>query len=120
MPSYVYAARDQRGTLQTGHLEAMDEDAVVAVLHNRGLIVTALSRKDAQAAARDGQDHAARRLHHRVTTDDQVLFCQQFAAMLEAGIPLLRSLEVLSAQVESRALLEAIGQPTELFGLQDW
>ena len=43
-----------------------------------------------------------------MTTDDQVLFCQQLAAMLEAGIPLLRSLEVLSAQTESELLLSAI------------
>ncbi len=109
MPSYVYAARDRQGTLQSGHLDAMDEDEVVTLLQNRGLVVTALSRKDLPVAGRAAQGGlAGRRLHHRVTTDDQVLFCQQLAAMLEAGIPLLRSLEVLSAQVESESLLNAL------------
>lgn len=108
MPSYVYAARDRHGTLQSGHLDAMDEDEVVALLQNRGLVVTALSRKDLQAARSALPGRLGRRLHRRVTTDDQVLLCQQLAAMLEAGIPLLRSLEVLSAQVESEPLVNAL------------
>ena len=107
MPQYVYAARDRSGTLQSGHVDAMDEDEVVSILHNRGLIVTALSCQDLQPA-RVMRSAAGRRIHRRVTIDDQMLFCQQLAAMLEAGIPLLRGLEVLSAQVESELLLQAI------------
>ena len=113
MPSFFYMARDKQGTLQSGQLEAVDEDEVVAVLQNRGLFVTRLSRKDvlagaARAAASRRRRH--RQLHGRVTADDKVLFCQQLAALLEAGIPLLKSLEVVSAQVESRPLWLAIEQ----------
>lgn len=109
MPNYVYAARDRSGTLQSGRLDAMDEDAVVGMLHQRGLVVTALSCQDLQPA-HAVRSAAGRRMHRRVTTDDHVLFCQQLASMLEAGIPLLRSLEVLSAQVESELLLAAVSQ----------
>jgi len=52
----------------------------------------------------------ARRLHGRVSVDDRVLFCQQLAALVEAGVPLARSLEVVSWQAESRPFLLAIEQ----------
>lgn len=109
MPEFVYTARDRQGLVQTGRLEAVDRDEVVALLQNRGLVVTSVmlrSARQAQASAR----RRPRRLHGRVTTDDQVVFCQQLATLIGAAIPLLKSLEVLEAQVESRALLQTIEQ----------
>jgi len=108
MASYTYTARDRQGILQTGQLDATDEDEVVAILQNRGLIVTALMRKDLQLA--EARRRHLRHFHGRVTVDDKVLFCQQMSTLIGAGIPLLKSLEVLSAQVESRQLLSAIEQ----------
>ena len=40
MPSFTYMARDRNGVQQTGYLDAVDEDEVLGVLQNRGLIVT--------------------------------------------------------------------------------
>ena len=106
MPSFVYTARDQRGSVQTGHLDALNEDEVVAVLQHRGLLVTSISKKDLQQAPTVTlRRRGGRRMHAGVTTDDQVLLCQQLATMVEAGVPLLKSLEVVSYQVESRRLL---------------
>jgi len=109
MPSFTYSARDQRGSVQTGYLDALDEDEVVAVLQRRGLLVTSISRKDVeQSSSRPVEFRRATplsRMHGRVTTDDQVLLCQQLATLVDAGVPLLKSLEVVSAQVESRTLL---------------
>ncbi len=31
MPTFTYTARDQRGSVQTGHLDAIDQDEVVAM-----------------------------------------------------------------------------------------
>lgn len=111
MPTFLYTARDKTGHLQTGHMDAADEEEVVTVLQNRGLIVTGLSRKESQAAqALQQRKAAARRLHRGVSADDKVLFCQQLSTLLEAGVPLLKSLEVIGGQVESRGLLTAIEQ----------
>jgi len=114
MPSYVYAARDQEGAVQTGLLDAVSEDEVVGILQHRGLIVTSISQKTLAAAQRQGAAFRAakraRRMHGRVTVDDQVLLCQQLATLVEAGVPLLRSLEVVAAQVESRLLLIALDE----------
>lgn len=110
MPSFTYIARDQEGSVQTGHLDAVTEDEVVSVLQHRGLLVTSIARKHAaQGAAKPLVRRVmARRMHVRVTTEDQVLLCQQLATLVGAGVPLLRSLEVVSAQVESQKLLLAL------------
>ena len=109
MPSFVYTARDKHGVLQTGYLDAVDEDEVIGLLQNRGLFVTGLARKES-AQARAVPRRITHRLHSRVSVDDRVLFCQQLAALVEAGVPLARSLEVVSWQAESRPFLLAIEQ----------
>ena len=116
MPSFTYNARDQRGTVQVGHLDAVDEDEVVAVLQQRGLLVTAVSQKAGQsngALAARGPKKAVgrsfrRRMHVSVTTDDQVSLCDQLSTLVDAGVPLIRALEVVSKQIESRRLLLAL------------
>ena len=112
MAIFNYIGRDQAGIPQTGHLEAVDEDQVVALLQNRGLLVTSISRRDlatpvAVARARRKRKHA-QRMHRGVTVDDQVLLCQQLATLVDAGVPLLKSLAVVSEQVSSQKLLVAL------------
>ena len=110
MPTFTYTARDEKGLVQTGHLDALNEDQVVAMLQHRGLLVTSISQKDlATATARPSVGRAKpHRMHEGVTVEDQVLLCQQLATMVDAGVPLLKSLEVVSFQVESRKLLLAL------------
>ena len=110
MPSFSYTARDRSGALQSGYLEAVDEDEVLSVLQNRGLIVTALSRKENKAPGSSGKRMSNRRLHGGANADDKVLFCEQLATLLDAGIPLTKSLQVIASQVESRLLLTATNQ----------
>lgn len=109
MTQYFYKAWDRHSLSHFGHLEGNNEDEAVGILHSRGLVVTQLSRREEMArAAQAARRRIGRDLHGRVTMDDKVLFCQQLAVLLEAGIPLLKSLEVLSIQIESRPLLSAV------------
>ena len=108
MAAFLYRARDQQGLLQTGRLDAADADEALAMLQRRGLIVVAVSNDQGRA-----QPEAAkrpRRLHARVTVDDRIMMCQQMATLLEAGVPLLRSLQAVSRQLESRTLLTTLSQ----------
>lgn len=110
MPTFTYTARDQEGLVQNGHLDASTEDEVIAVLQHRGLLVTAITQKG--AAAVDGRpgrvSQPGIRTHKRVTVQDQVLLCQQLATLVDAGLPLLKSLEVVSSQTESHVLKRAL------------
>ena len=111
MPTFAYKARNQEGTVQTGRFDAATEDEALISLQHRGLLVITLGKGDLLPVKRQNvsiQRARTRRLHRKVTTEDQVLLCQQLATMVEAGVPLLKSLEVVSAQVESQLLLMAL------------
>ena len=112
MPTYVYSARDQRGQVQVGHLDALEEDEVVAILQRRGLLVTAISQKtvtETRTISKEVvQRPGVRQMHGRVTVNDQVVLCQQLGTLVEAGVPLLRALQVVSSQVTSRSLFLAL------------
>lgn len=110
MPTFTYSARDEQGIVHTGHLDGMTEDEVIAVLQQRGLLVTAISHRTLEAARKAAVRlvRGGRRLHARVRVEDHVLLCQQLATLIGAGVPLLKSLEVVSQQVESQALLLAL------------
>lgn len=107
MPSFIYQARDQQGSLQTGHLDAVGEEEVVAILQNRGLVVTSLHQKEA-GGGRKRKRGMARKLRSSVKTYDKVQFCTQLSTLLEAGIPLVKCLDVIVNQCESRPLLLAV------------
>jgi len=109
MASFVYTARDRGGAALNGLLEAVNEDEVLTTLQTRGLTVTKIARKES-LSSQVARRRLGRDLHNRVTDDDLVTLCQQLAVLLEAGVPLLRALEVICAQVESRRLLKALEQ----------
>ena len=110
MPSFTYIARDQDGSVQTGHLDAVTEDEIVSILQHRGLLVTSIARKHAaQGEAKPLVRRVmARRMHVRVTTEDQVLLCQQLATLVGAGVPLLSSLEILGNSSTNKVYGQAI------------
>ncbi len=103
MPLFVYTARTRAGKIETGSLEARDEDMLLAMLQERGLLVTSIvaAGRDELLTKRAGRK---KRYHYRVTLDDLILLARQMATLLDAGVPLLRSLIVVSDQVESRTL----------------
>ena len=108
MPTFAYTARNEQGLVQTGSLDAMNEDEVISTLQHRGLLVTSLSQKNLGAGLKLLAATRGRKMHARVTTQDQVLLCQQLATLIEAGVPLLKGLEVVASQVESRRLHVAL------------
>ena len=113
MPTFTYSARNEQGTAQTGQLDAITEDEAIATLQRRGLTVTSISQR---GGAEGGGPKLSekrvksrhRKMHVGVKVDDQVLLCQQLATLVGAGVPLLKSFEVVSAQVESTKLLIAL------------
>src|SRR3989344_9090796 len=98
MPVYAYTARDSSGKSVRGAQEAANESAAVKILQGQGLIVTQIA--DSARNAEFGRERRKRR-RQRVKSSDLLFFIKQIAALLEAGIPLLRAVELISMQVES-------------------
>lgn len=107
MPHYAYRARSPSGRPEEGILEASNADEAVAALQNRGLLVISIQEKRQPAMTVVGVPRR-RRLHRGVKPQDLVVFARSLAVMIEAGLPLLRGLEAVGAQVRSQRLNAAI------------
>ena len=100
---YEYRARDISGQMYTGRILADDESGVAGHIRNRGLFVTNI--KEAKSA----QDIGVWLQNlKQVKTKDLSIFCRQFATMLEAGLPILTCLAILTEQTENPKLKESL------------
>jgi len=110
VPYYKYAAITDSGGNTTGVVEAISVEAAQDSLAARGLMPTSVSETSAPGGAGGGESFLSQlgtRLQ-QVKPQDLILFTKQFKTMLNAGIPVLQSLDVLEAQTENTKLKAAI------------
>ncbi len=103
MPTFAYTARDMTGKQVTGKLEAAGEREVAAILSERSLFP--VNVKDLPSA---GASVFGRR--KKVKGQTMAIFYSQMASLLRAGVPMIRSLNVLSEQSSDPVLKEVIGE----------
>jgi type IV pilus assembly protein PilC len=106
MPNYSYQAINDSGKNVTGTLEAESADAANSIILGRGLIPSKISQT--QATTGDDWWTKIKSIGGTVKVSDLIIFTKQFRSMLGAGVPILRLLQVLELQTESRVLKEAI------------
>ena len=103
MATFIYSARTATGEMQNGTLEVKDRDEVVAALRKQRLVPLKIEEKkssfDLGALMSGG-----------VSTRDIVIFTRQFATMINSGLPLVQSLDILAKQSENKALRKVIEQ----------
>lgn len=104
MPQFIYKVRDKQGREIEGKQEAATEDELITRLQNKNLIVVSVTGQ----VSKEKKEPSATRFHQRVTLEDLILFSRQLATMLEAGVTLLKTLDVLSKQLESKTLFKAV------------
>lgn len=119
MPTYSYKALDKGGKEIKGSIEATGEEAVVERLRSMGYYVTQVNRQKGGVGQVDLMDLPLIRAIGKVLTRGKVglkhvsAFSRQLATLIGAGLPLLRSLQILQEQVEDRNLKEALDGITE-------
>lgn len=94
MPTYKYAARNQDGKNVSGRIAADSEAVIVAELRKRNLIILSIAEEKESVFKKSNKPQATK----KVKAEDLVIFTRQFATMVDAGIPILQSLEALSEQ----------------------
>ena len=97
MAEFTWEARARTGELRRGVMEADNENAVNARLRQQQLSPVKVKRKRALLQMQFGSG---------VKTGDLVTFSRLFATMIDAGLPLVQCLEILSSQ-----------QPNKLFAV---
>ena len=108
MPTFAYVARDKTGKHMPGTLDAPNKDVVVQQLREKGLYVTKVEEKKAATRAKEKGQGKFKLGRGKVKLKDLSIFCRQFATMINAGVSLVRCLDVLEQQTSSSRLKSII------------
>lgn len=100
MPVFTWEGKNRKGEVKKGEMEAVNETAVNANLSKQGIISTSVKVKTA-----DTKPSKA-----KVSTKDLVVFTRQFATMIDAGLPLVQCLDILSSQQENKGFKAVLTQ----------
>ena len=100
MPSFDWSARPAAGgDIKEGTIELAKKEDVIAFLHKQKLIPVNVREKTKQFTIQFGTG---------ITTRDIVIFTRQFATMINSGLPLVQSLDILAEQTENSALAKVL------------
>ena len=122
MPAFIATFKNSRGKAETLTLEAVDAIAAKRELRRRGIQTDNIERKaETSASARLAKDVAAQQqslgarlsslLEQKPTIRDKAVFASKLAAMVDAGVPIVRSIELMAKQQTNamfKRALEAI------------
>ncbi|MCC9603020.1 type II secretion system F family protein [Stieleria sp. JC731] len=93
MPVYAYTARDMSGKTVNGTIEAANEREVASLLSEKSLFPSKVTASESRSA---GASILGSR--KKVKGQTMAIFYGQLAALLRAGVPMLRALTVLGEQ----------------------
>lgn len=100
MPSFTYVAREAAsGREIRSTLEAASEQAAIAALLNRNLLVISIQEKVGKKGSTAGG---------KVALADLVVFTRQLATMLDAGLAMVQSLQALAEQTPNKVMRDVI------------
>src|SRR4026207_1526425 len=102
MATFAYVGRTRSGSVKKGELTAKSKDEAVDQLRKQSVVVTSLEEKTGGGLKFS--------FGSGLTDKDLVVFTRQFGTMINAGLPLVQCLEILSTQSENKVLREAVGE----------
>src|SRR3990172_6248910 len=92
MNRYFYKAKDKSGTYVTGEVEASSRDAAARLVRQKGLVVIVIK------PVRTSILGFFTTFRNRITLGDVVAFTRQFSTMINAGLSVTESLNILREQ----------------------
>jgi type IV pilus assembly protein PilC len=100
MASFSYVARETgSGKEIRNSVEAATEQAAIAALLNRNLLVVSIQEKVGKKGRSSGG---------RVALQDLVIFTRQLATMIDAGLAMVQSLQALAEQTPNKVMRDVI------------
>lgn len=101
MPVYKYVATDIKGKRSEGTIDVRSYDLALTLLKEQGLYIISVDEKHTSL-----DDIIAN--FRGVPFSEIVTFTRQFSTMISAGLPLAKSLEILSSQSANRTFRQII------------
>jgi len=103
MATFVYKVRDRTGKAFTGNMEGENRGVVASRLQEMDYFITSISEKKKNILFSNQTT-----LFQNIKLRDLTIFYRQFATMVNAGLTLVNSLDILTKQVENKALSDII------------
>ena len=104
MPIYAYTARETASGREIRNtVEAATEQAAIAALLNRNMLVVEIKEKLAKRGPSKGG---------KVALADLVVFTRQLATMIDAGIAIVQALQALADQTPNKVMRDTIRDVT--------
>ncbi len=101
---FEWSGKTSKGTIESGEMSAGSKEEVVANLRKKNITPTLINPKGKKSAFA-----GLSALGGGVKDKDIVIFTRQFATMIDAGLPLVQALEILTTQVENKFLGKTLG-----------
>lgn len=109
MKSYGYIARDETGAQRRGLTEASSSTDVLDKLREQGLTPISIKEKPGVTVSKPKQKGRKK----RIKSADLSALCWQLTTMLEGGIPITTSLDIVSNDIENMQLQKVLAQISE-------
>lgn len=120
MPTYAYTAVNTEGKYVKGQIEALDYAKAVEKVKEKGLFTTNLKEADAKSvkildSVKRAKDGGGISLFKRrgIKRKQLISFMQQLSTLINSGLPIVRSLDILAAQSHDRLLKKVINDMIE-------
>ncbi len=107
MPIYKWEGRTAKGAAKKGEMEAPSEAAIRIHLRQQNIIPTQISSKAKEI------NISLPFIKKKVPQRSVAVFTRQLATMIDAGLPLVQSLEVLSSQQDNKVFKNIIREIRE-------
>jgi type IV pilus assembly protein PilC len=106
MPIYKWEGKTLKGSIKKGETEAPSEAAIRIHLRQQSIIPTKI-------AAKGKEFNIALPFQKKVNQRSIAIFTRQLATMIDAGLPLVQSLDILSSQQEHKVFKNIIREIRE-------
>src|SRR5689334_16400340 len=101
MPTFAWEGKNRTGEVKRGNIDAESEAAASQRLKNENISVSKIKKA--------GTPGGAFGFGGGVSAKELVVFTRMFATMIDAGLPLVQCLDILSTQAENKTFAKVLG-----------
>lgn len=103
METYVWSGKTRDGKRQKGELAAKNKDEVISIMRKQNIMITSVTTRSKKLSIKLP-------FGSKVGDKDLAVFTRQFATMIDAGLPLVQCLDILSKQADNKTFASAINE----------
>jgi len=103
METYVWSGRSREGQRQKGELAAKNKDDVISIMRKQNIMVTSVTKRAKKFSINLP-------FKSKASDKDIAIFTRQFATMIDAGLPLVQCLDILSKQADNKTFAAVINE----------